>query len=348
MNNSVCPTDEVITFLKKSLSSNKPEALPSTLKQHIETCNECRELIENPILGKVFLQANKFSSQVADIDNNAIEVSGIKSKQIKPGQIWKFHYGINDKKFALATSEIFRKNEKHSYSLRIIPLYLNPNPYDYSGKYDYILKSEDSPLKLNSLVEWWNERPILFSQLEKKYGEVSKEVLEQIFFHVSKDFSDIELTENQKLFRATEIEIGKLYSESVFEEITSLEKAQNSSKNEFELISIDLSAMQPANEEIIIAATDQDTGYNSFQKLFEIISDKFIDMKAETFEIIKESDSAFKIYTNSNDKFSLNIYDDSGEKIRSFSSGDSDFVLITQNDCKNLPKVTKAKIVMDT
>ena len=83
MNNCDSYTKQLVDYISKKQKDSSIE-IPAALKEHVEKCESCKNLIENPKKAKLFLKAYSSMAKLA-------EATQIPSKPDKPqkGQIWQ-------------------------------------------------------------------------------------------------------------------------------------------------------------------------------------------------------------------------------------------------------------------
>ncbi len=176
MNNCDSFTKQLVDYISKKQKDSSIE-IPTALKEHVEKCESCKNLIENPKKAKLFLKA--YSSMV-----KIAEATQIPSKPDKPqkGQIWQLCQKIS---VPSEKEGRFKEIEKIEYAIILedgfnngkfaaIPLYLNYRMSEIS-KDDMLLKPEDTSLYLPLLAECWNSILVEASSLSKYFGCISED-----------------------------------------------------------------------------------------------------------------------------------------------------------------------------
>ena len=176
MNNCDSFTEQLVDYISKKQKDSSIE-IPTALKEHVEKCKSCKNLIESPKKAKLFLKAYSSMAKLA-------EATHISSKPDKPqkGQIWQLC-----KKICVPSEKEgrFKEIEKIEYAIILedslnnskfaaIPLYLNYRMSEIT-KDDMLLKPEDSSLYLPLLAECWNSILIEASSLSKYFGSISED-----------------------------------------------------------------------------------------------------------------------------------------------------------------------------
>jgi hypothetical protein len=209
---NTCPTKEILEYL---LNPDKYSETPEELVQHASVCSLCKRILNNPRIQKAFINALTCEETPGDKIREAKRRSEV--TEIKPGQLWQVNVpGGTEKIIAITTSELI--TECGIKSVRITPICTTHSEKD-TDETDMFLKPAEMPLGLPCLVQWWNDRPILFNQLTICYGEISAEATKELlkkfkhFVHTNK------LSPSSRLFRQTEINKGKIISAQFVEEL---------------------------------------------------------------------------------------------------------------------------------
>lgn len=329
MKNNKCPVNELISFLeKRSVSEIELEPNPA-LKKHIDICKDCKELVDNNRLGEIFLKANSFAEEINSVLKRSVSISAKNASNLKVGQLCRFKYGENNKKFALTVSNVFKSGSDLIDAVRVMPIFPNPNYFDYSEVSDFVISEKENPLGLPILIEWWNERPILIAQIDTTYGSLSKEQLDKVMWYASGKSDSEELTKNQQLFRIHEIEIGKLYSESVFDEVL---------KNK-PVITMDFSPMVSSNEPIPLAATSSE---DNVKFLYKKIADYIFDNEPE-IKLQKIDNQTFCLENYVGKEIKIVIILKDGKEIL-FNADNDNKIIIHVGNCPDVSNISKVKI----
>ena len=176
MNNCDSFTKQLVDYISKKQKDSSIE-LPTALKEHVEKCESCKNLIENPKKAKLFLNAYSSMAKLA-------EATKIPSKPDKPqkGQIWQLCQKIS---VPSEKEGRFKEIEKIEYAIILedglnngkfaaIPLYLNYRMSEIT-KNDMLLKPEDTSIYLPLLAECWNSILVEASSLSKYFGSISED-----------------------------------------------------------------------------------------------------------------------------------------------------------------------------
>jgi len=207
-----CPTKEFLDYL---LNLGKHAKMPEKLLQHTLVCTHCRMILNNPSLQKAFIYALTCEETPGDKIRKAKKRSEI--TEIKPGQLWQVKVpGATEKILAITTSELI--TERNIKAVRITPICTTHSMKD-TDETDMFLKPAEMPLGLPCLVQWWNDRPILFKQLTICYGEISAKATKELLNKI-KDFAyNGRMAQSTRLFRQIEIDKGKIISAPFFNKL---------------------------------------------------------------------------------------------------------------------------------
>ena len=210
---NTCLTEELLE-LDDLLNSEKYAKTPEILLQYALVFDSCRRILNNPRIQKAFINALTCEETPGDKIRKAKRRNEV---TVKPGQLWQIKVpGANEKILAITTSGLMI--DGGIKSVRITPICTTHSMKD-TDETDMFLKPDEMPLGLPCLVQWWNDRPILFKQLTICYGEISakatKELLRKIkdFVHTNK------LSSSGCLFRQIEIDKGKIISAPFFNKL---------------------------------------------------------------------------------------------------------------------------------
>ena len=146
----------------------------------------------------------------------------IKDNEILPGQIWKVSFigqdGVRTAIFALTLTAPFQETDKLSKAIRIAPIHNTPHLECICKETDLFLPPKSVPIKVASLIEWWNDRPIKLSQLKVFFGKLDKPIWDS----VQKFLAERPRPTQSKLidlFREEEIAVGGLISKHYMQEM---------------------------------------------------------------------------------------------------------------------------------
>jgi hypothetical protein len=208
---NICPTKELLNYLQ--IAEKEPSAkIPEKLAQHAKVCAICSRILKNQKLQKAFINALTCEETPGDKIRKAKKRSEI--TEIKPGQLWQIKVpGANEKIIAITTSEVVI--ESGIKAVRITPICTTHSMKD-TDETDMFLKSDEMPLGLPCLVQWWNNRPILFKQLTICYGEISVRATKELLGKVKNFAYTGRMALSTRLFRQIEIDKGKVISAPFF------------------------------------------------------------------------------------------------------------------------------------
>ena len=206
-----CPTKEFLDYL---LNLGKHAKMPEKLLRHTLVCTHCRMILNNPNLQKAFIHALTCEETPGDKIRKAKKRTEI---AVKPGQLWQVKVpGSTEKILAITTSELI--TESNIKAVRITPICTTHSMKD-TDETDMFLKPAEMPLGLPCLVQWWNDRPILFKQLTICYGEISAKATKELLGKVANFVLGRWMALSVKLFRQIEIDKGKIISAPFFNKI---------------------------------------------------------------------------------------------------------------------------------
>lgn len=213
MNECKYSTAILIEYLERR-EKDAATPMPPELANHIKNCQVCAHLINSEQMARAFIKLFRSRQKSGKRQTGTAK----HASAIAPGQIWRFFFGSDKQsEFCLITSSPFSANKKLSDAVRVAPLYLAPNPEETADT-DIIISAENTVLGVPTLIEYWNERPILCRQLMEYAGAIDGAVLERVRQNL---LSEREQTMNRrvKMFRQHEIARGSLFSEPVFDEL---------------------------------------------------------------------------------------------------------------------------------
>ena len=209
-----CPTKELLDYL---LKPEKYAKTPESLQQHAKVCAICSRILKNQKLQNAFIYSLTCEETPGDKIRKAKKRTEI--SEIKPGQLWKIKIPkANENILAITTSSIIK--EAGIKAVRITPLCTTHSEKD-TDETDIILEPCEMPLGLPCLVQWWNDRPILFKQLTICYGEISAKATKELLGKVANFVHTGRIASSVKLFRQIEIDKGKIISAPFFNKLDS-------------------------------------------------------------------------------------------------------------------------------
>jgi hypothetical protein len=207
-----CPTKEFLDYL---LNLGNCAKMPESLLKHTLVCTRCRMVLNNPNLQKAFIYALTCEETPGDKIRKAKKRSEI--TEIKPGQLWQVKVpGSTEKILAITTSGLI--TESNIKAVRITPISTTHSMKD-ADETDMFLKPAEMPLGLPCLVQWWNDRPILFKQLTLCYGEISAKVTQELLGKIANFAYSSRMSSSVRLFRQIEIDKGKIISAPFFNKL---------------------------------------------------------------------------------------------------------------------------------
>ncbi|NLM18364.1 MAG: hypothetical protein GX221_11695 [Candidatus Riflebacteria bacterium] len=334
---------KLVEFLEKK--QKNPDTAPSTkVKKHLEACQDCSHVANSPVLSKLFTHFWRKAESAVELET---------PDKLAFGQIWKFSYGAKDSKpaFGVISSEKFRAFEQVSEAIRITPIFFNPREKELSTE-DYHIPSYENPLEIPILLEYWNERPILVSQLAEFMGMLTE--TQQARLHkLLTNPPEAKLNRTMQIFREYELEKGNLYSAAVFNELIEAEKAyeQETEKAPEPLLKLVLqigkqiyeTTIDLINENLVAPLKSPNLVYaaseaDSFKKAKSIYNNLYNLIEEngmlKTFEVRYTGQGPIRIKSSS-ESFELSfIFKDGKEE--TLQSGSANKIEITQEYLKNL------------
>jgi len=209
-----CPTKELLDYLQ--IAEKEPSAkIPEKLAQHAKVCAICSRILKNQKLQNAFIYSLTCEETPGDKIRKAKKRTEV--TEIKPGQLWQVKVpGASEKILAITTSSIITEN--NIKAVRITPICTTHSEKD-TDETDMFLKPAEMPLGLPCLVQWWNDRPVLLTQLSLCYGELSKDITDKILTRISEFPKPVSLSASGHLFRQIEIDKGKIISAPFFNKL---------------------------------------------------------------------------------------------------------------------------------
>jgi len=219
MNECKFSTGQLVEFLTKHLETPQMP-IPEDLAAHAKNCPVCARLLAEEQMARAFVSFYRSHQKHAKI------LSG-PSKQscaAGPGQIWRFFFGPEKQSdFCLITSAPFKGHKDLDLAIRIAPLYLSPNPQEL-GPSDMLIPSGENALGVPLLVETWNERPILCTQLMEYKGQLEESLFNKVKIKLEDEITE-PVTNTVQVFRRHEIARGGLFSDMTFRQLAEAEEA---------------------------------------------------------------------------------------------------------------------------
>lgn len=213
MNECTFSTRRLVEFLTRRLE-NPEMPIPPDLAGHAKTCQACAQLLAEEGMARAFIAYYRNHHKTATI-TQAAERS---PSAIKPGQIWRFFYGPEKTSdFCLITSDPFRGRKDLDLAVRIAPLFLSPNQLELAPS-DIQLSSGESPLGIPTLIETWNERPILCEQLMEYKDQLDADLYRKVISLIRSTEHE-NLSSTVQIFRQQEIARGAIFSHLTFKRL---------------------------------------------------------------------------------------------------------------------------------
>ena len=116
------------------------------------------------------------------------------------------------------------------HTARISPITVSPLEEEIDST-DIILEPSQTPTGLTSLVQWWNDRPVLVNNIKKNFGNISHEDFNKIAERIKNPISPTNLTKSLLFFRESEKIKGNKLSASFFEKYLDTVETESSIQN---------------------------------------------------------------------------------------------------------------------
>ena len=297
-----CPTNDLLSFIKEALN-NPQKALPQNLIEHSKNCEECSEILANPEEWEAFLAIHESTNkqELNEIDD---------SDELKEGQICRIKIpNSSNSAFILITDTSSLKSDGY---IRVSPIFVSPFESDIDSETDISIAASKMPTGLPSLIEWWNDRPVMAKNINRVYGSLTKEDYDIVKERLVQQPKPKKLTKSIFTFREIEKNKGNQISASFFEKFL----AQNESPTNVikfnprnkKCILIDIFDLFPTNEELKMAAASSDV-YSALKKYLGNNYPK--EYKATR---VNDGSESFTIESKDKKEFSLIVTDKNGNK----------------------------------
>lgn len=219
---SNCPINDLLKYIENKME-NGAAAIPEKLNDHILNCDTCKAILTKPYLWKHFIDINKQNAQVTSKNQVVNENEKIAQGQIR---LIALEDG-SDATMALITdiSTIDTYN-----TVRVSPITVSPIDEEIDST-DIILEPSQTPTGLTSLVQWWNDRPVLVDNIKKNFGNISHENFNKIVARINNPIFPTNLTKSLLFFRESEKIKGNRISASFFEKHLDTVETESSIQN---------------------------------------------------------------------------------------------------------------------
>ena len=255
-----CPIKDLLKFIKET-KKNPLNKVPQKLVKHAESCEECSDILSNPELWDSLI--NIYDSLATASANQQRKTTNLSldTDSIKEGMVCRIKIeNTSNSVFALTTDVSSLK----SGFIRVSPIIVSPKDEDIDQKTDIIIPASKMPTGLPSLIEWWNDRPVLANSINSIFGEINTSDYKEIKQRISNQPKVSNPTRSILLFREIEKSKGNQISATFFEKFIS----SNIVENEFINDSVYFYDLFPANEELRMAADSSDI----YKKLKEYLN----------------------------------------------------------------------------
>ena len=302
-----CPTNDLLKYIKKALK-NPQEVLPQSLREHSKSCENCSEILTAPEEWEAFIA----------IHENTVEPNLINTDVLKEGQICRIKIPNSTNSAFILITDISSLEDK-GY-IRVSPIAVSPFESDIDAETDISIEASRMPTGLPSLIEWWNDRPVMAKDINRVYGSLFKEDYDKVKERIIQQPEPKKHTKSIFAFREVEKNKGNQISASFFDKYVSNEIIQTNNeiifkKSQNKLFIIKYHDLFPANEELKMAAGSCDV----YTALVKFLKNNF-NKKYKATRLNDGTDS-FTIESKDKKEFSLIITDKNGNK-KEFKSND--------------------------
>ena len=202
-----CPTNDLLKYIKKALK-NPQEVLPQSLIEHLKNCENCSEILATPEEWEAFVAIHENT-----VDQKFINQE--KTDTLKEGQICRIKIpNSSNSAFILITDTSSLEDKGY---IRVSPIYVSPFESDIDAETDISIEASRMPTGLPSLIEWWNDRPVMAKDINRVYGSLTKEDYTKVKERIVHQPKSKKLTKNIFAFREVEKNKGNQISASFFE-----------------------------------------------------------------------------------------------------------------------------------
>ncbi len=238
---SKCPVNDLLKFIKET-KKNPNIKVPQELVNHAKTCDKCSEILGNPKLWDSFININEELKKTSNLKNLWIATPlfearndnirknnyhKLDTKKIKEGVVCRIKIeNTSNSAFVLITDV---SNLKKDGFIRISPIFISPHDDDIDEETDIIIPASKMPTRLPSLIEWWNDRPILANSINNVFGQIASDDLKIIKQKLINQPKITKSTKSILIFRELEKSKGNQMSASFFEMFVANEKIENNS-----------------------------------------------------------------------------------------------------------------------
>lgn len=313
-----CPTKDLLKYFEAA-KTDSLTALPVSIANHAKNCEACAALLSMPAIWEAYIEANK--SAVIESAVTAFSIS-----DIKEGLVCRVKANDNvNSSLALITSV-----NKDNDFIRVSPIAVSPLDRDIDKETDILVSPEDMPNGLPSLIEWWNDRPVMTDSIDLLLGKISDKLLNSIKAAIKNQKAPAKGTKAIYTFREIEKNKGNQLSASFFEKYLTAEAREEEvlePARHFELVTITFAA----NEELAMAAASND--------LFERIKDGLSKQSIKEYVVNRiQGSNGFTIFSTDKKAFTLDIiFQNSHKEFK--SSGNK--LYLRKSDIEELGKIEK-------
>lgn len=308
---SKCPIKELLQFIKDT-KNNPQNKIPQKILKHAKTCEKCSEILGKPELWDAFININETLNNTSKQNDLLIVTPKTRKneyKNIKEGMVCRIKID-NTLNFAFVLiTDVSNLNENGF--IRISPIAVSPQDEDIDFETDIIIPASNMPNGLPSLIEWWNDRPILANSINKVLGSISTDDYKKIKQELVNQPRMSKSTKSVLIFREIEKNKGNQMSASFFDKFVSEESIAK------ETICVRIFDLFPTNEELKLAAASKD--------IYTVLKEYLKNNYPDDYEATKIDDgsNSFTISSVKGKEFILEITDKNNkiEEIKSNPKG---------------------------
>lgn len=213
-----CPNNDLLKYINEALK-NPQKSLPKNLIEHANKCDRCNKILTSPEDWEAFIS-------ICEHNRITQKSKSIKSfKTLKEGLICRIKIPeTSNSVFILITDTSSLKNQGY---IRVSPIYVSPLECNLDKETDIIIPANRMPTGLPSLIEWWNDRPIMAETINKIYGSLNKDDYNKIKNLINLPIALKINTKSILIFREIEKAKGNQMSASFFEKFISKDKLED-------------------------------------------------------------------------------------------------------------------------
>ena len=218
-----------------------------------------------------------------------------------------------------AVMALITNNDKKENYIRVSPLAISPFPQEIDST-DIVVPASQMPNELTSLIEWWNDRPVMRNQIDYVFGELDNIIFSKVLGLIEQQPQIENPTEDIIIFRESEKAKGNVVSAVFYEEFFNEDSAEVNSlwPDSIENINENVLSCQAiipfvinyedicsANESLAMSATSKSM-YQAIKVYLEKTTDEYIanqveNSKSDSFTIRSKDKSIFRLVLTKKD-----------------------------------------------